>query len=124
MIDTGRRFYPVPFVKSIVDGLAMSRMNVLHFHLSEECFRVESKIFPELTGPNSCARSNGNNTAFYTQADITDLVAYSRLRGVRCVACTRISIFAIHHIFAIPLFLWPYTGGNDIPDVQQPVLTL
>ncbi len=116
----------MPFVKSIVDGLAMSRMNVLHFHLSEECFRVESKIFPELTGPNSCARSNGNNTAFYTQADITDLVAYSRLRGVRCVACTRISIFAIHHIFAtgIPLFLWPYTGGNDIPDVQQPVLTL
>ena len=85
MIDTGRRFYPVPFVKSIVDGLAMSRMNVLHFHLSEECFRVESKTFPELTGPNSCARSNGNNTAFYTHADITDLVAYSRLRGVRAL---------------------------------------
>ena len=28
MIDTGRRFYPVPLVMSIIDGLAASKMNV------------------------------------------------------------------------------------------------
>lgn len=100
MIDTGRRFYPVPFVKSIVDGLAMSRMNVLHFHLSEECFRIESKTFPELTAPNSCARGNGNNTAFYTHADIADLVAYSRLRGVRVLPEVRFQTrLRLHHDF-------------------------
>lgn len=100
MIDTGRRFYPVPFVKSIVDGLAMSRMNVLHFHLSEECFRIESKTFPQLTAPNSCARGNGNNTAFYTHADIADLVAYSRLRGVRVLPEVRFQTrLRLHHDF-------------------------
>ena len=36
MIDTGRRFYPVPLVESILDGMASVKMNVLHFHLSEE----------------------------------------------------------------------------------------
>ena len=61
----------------------MFRMNVLHFHLSEECFRVESKKFPQLTAPGSCLRGKYNNTAFYTHEDIADLVAYSRLRGVR-----------------------------------------
>ena len=49
MIDTGRRFYPIPLVESILDGMELFKLNVLHFHLSEECFRVESKVFPELT---------------------------------------------------------------------------
>ena len=83
IVDTGRRFYPVAFVKSIVDGLAMSRMNVLHFHLSEECFRVESQKFPQLTAPGSCTKGKYNNTAFYTRADIADIVEFARLRGVR-----------------------------------------
>ena len=80
------------FVKSIVDGLAMSRMNVLHFHLSEECFRVESKKFPQLTAPGSCVKGKYNNTAFYTQTDIANLVAYARLRGVRIIPEFDVSI--------------------------------
>jgi hypothetical protein len=44
MIDTGRRFYPVALVKNILDGMAMVKMNVLHFHLSEECFRVQASV--------------------------------------------------------------------------------
>jgi hexosaminidase len=122
MIDTGRRFYPMDFVKSIIDGLAseltprrkalrraqpcppcrggvvrgwgrlpltaprpaaVTKMNILHFHLSEECFRVESLQFPTLTAPDSCVQANGNNTAFYTQSQIKELVAFGRLRGVR-----------------------------------------
>ena len=83
MIDTGRRFYPVPLVKSLVDGLASAKMNVLHFHLSEQCFRVQSLRYPELTA--TCVDGSKNNTAFYTQAQIKDLVAYARLRGVRVI---------------------------------------
>jgi hexosaminidase len=92
MIDTGRRFYPLTFVKSIVDGLAMSRMNVLHFHLSEECFRVESLKFPQLV--QNCIAGGHNNTAFYTQQDIAELVAYSRLRGVRVLPGEAASLLA------------------------------
>ena len=83
MIDTGRRFYPVPLVKSTIEGLAMTKQNVLHFHLSEECFRVQSLLYPALTA--SCVSDGNNNTAFYTQAEVRDIVAFARLRGVRVV---------------------------------------
>ena len=83
MIDSGRRFYPYPVVKTFVDGLAASKMNVLHLFLSEACFRVESKVFPQLTEPGSCVSHGMDNTAFYTQAEITELVQYAYLRGVR-----------------------------------------
>ena len=49
MIDTGRRLYPLPFVRSIIDAMAMAKLNVLHLHLSDMGrFAWESKVFPEL----------------------------------------------------------------------------
>ena len=85
MIDSGRRFYPYPVVKTFVDGLAASKMNVLHLFLSEACFRVESKVFPQLTEPGSCVSYGDDNTAFYTQAEIKELVQYAYMRGVRVI---------------------------------------
>jgi|EP01046_Picozoa_sp_COSAG06_P045023 hexosaminidase len=81
MIDTGRRYYPVALVKQTIEGMAMSRQNILHFHLSEECFRVQSDVYPQLTA--SCVVGSHNNTAFYTKADISDIVSFARERGVR-----------------------------------------
>ena len=50
MLDLGRRFHPVPLVKSMLDAMATVKLSVLHFHLSDQCrFAVESKRFPELT---------------------------------------------------------------------------
>ena len=46
MIDTGRRFYSVALVESVLEGMAAVKMNVMHMSLSELCFRVESKLFP------------------------------------------------------------------------------
>merc|ERR1719414_457257 len=57
MVDTGRRFYPIPLLQSLVEGMAMMKMNVLHFHLGEQCWRVESKVFPELHRQD-CAAGN------------------------------------------------------------------
>jgi hypothetical protein len=37
MIDTGRRFYPVELVESLLEGMAMMKMNVMHMFLSELC---------------------------------------------------------------------------------------
>lgn len=83
MIDTGRRFYPVPLVKSILDGMAAVKMNVLHFHLSEECFRVASTSYPALTA--SCRSGSMTNNEVYSQDDVTELVGYARSRGIRVV---------------------------------------
>ena len=84
MIDTGRRFYSVGLVESILDGMAMYKMNVLHMYLSELCFRVESKLFPEVHS-RPCVAGGLNNSEYYAQDDVARLVAYARARGIRII---------------------------------------
>jgi hexosaminidase len=79
LIDVSRHFIPVDVLKRNIDGLAAVKMNVLHWHLSDDQgFRVESKIFPKLAGA-------GSDGLFYTQAEIRDLISYAHDRGVRVV---------------------------------------
>jgi hexosaminidase len=81
MLDTGRRFHPVYLVKSMLDAMATVKMNVLHFHLSDQCrFSVESKLFPEVT-----AKLVGPQAGHYTQDDIREIVAYAGDRGIRVI---------------------------------------
>lgn len=81
MIDTGRRFFPMPTVKNLLDTMAANKMNVLHLHASDLCrFGVESKIYPNLT-----ASLTGIHAGFYTQNDIADMIKYAGDRGIRVV---------------------------------------
>ena len=91
MIDTGRRFYPVELVESLLEGMSMMKLNVMHMFLSELCFRVESKVFPDLVnnGRMNCTGPNPKpglvNNGFYSQADIARLVEFAKRRGIRLV---------------------------------------
>jgi hexosaminidase len=77
MIDACRHFIPVEVVKRNIDGMVLVKMNVLHWHLSEnQGFRVESKVFPKL-------HQMGSNGEFYTQEQIREIVNYANERGVR-----------------------------------------
>merc|ERR1719506_724675 len=76
MIDTGRRFWPVPLVKNVIDVMSFNKLNVLHLHASDMCrVAVESKLFPELT-----ESLGGIKEGHYAQEDIVDLIAYGRDR--------------------------------------------
>ena len=47
MIDCGRHFMPVEVFKRTLDGMAAVKLNVFHWHLSEDQgFRMESRVFP------------------------------------------------------------------------------
>jgi hexosaminidase len=79
MIDCGRHFEPMDVLKRTIDGMAAVKLNVFHWHLTEDQgFRIESKLYPRLTG-------TGSDGLFYTQQDARDLVAYARARGIRVV---------------------------------------
>ncbi|HKF03152.1 MAG TPA: family 20 glycosylhydrolase [Candidatus Sulfotelmatobacter sp.] len=79
LIDVSRHFIPIDVLKRNLDGMAAVKMNVLHWHLSDDQgFRAESKVFPKLTGM-------GSDNQFYTQAEIRDLIAYAHERGIRVV---------------------------------------
>jgi hexosaminidase len=77
LIDVSRHFIPIDVLKRNLDGMAAVKMNVLHWHLSDDQgFRVESKKFPKLT-------QMGSDGLFYTQEEIRDLIAYAHERGIR-----------------------------------------
>src|SRR5205085_1485127 len=49
LIDVCRHWEPVDVIKRNLDGMAAAKMNVFHWHLSEDQgFRVESKKYPKL----------------------------------------------------------------------------
>jgi hexosaminidase len=79
MIDVSRHFIPLAVLKRNLDGMEAVKMNVFHWHLSEnQGFRVESKKFRKL-------QELGSDGQYYTQNEIRDLIAYARDRGIRVV---------------------------------------
>ncbi len=79
MIDVGRHFIPLDVLKRNLDGMAAVKLNVFHWHLSDnQGFRVESKEFPKL-------QEMGSDGLYYTQDQVRDLISYARDRGIRVV---------------------------------------
>ncbi len=77
LIDSGRHWMPLKVIKRNLDGMAAVKLNVLHWHLSEDQgFRVESKLFPKL-------HEMGSDGEYYTQDQIREVVAYAQDRGIR-----------------------------------------
>ena len=78
MIDSARHFQPMHEIYSTIDGMELVKLNVLHWHLSDDQgFRVESKVFPLLQ-----KKSYGK---FYTQKDIKKVIQYASDRGIRVI---------------------------------------
>ena len=79
MLDASRHFEPMDVVKRTLDGMTVAKLNVFHWHLSDDQgFRAESKKFPKFTE----VASDG---LYYTQDQMREIVAYARARGIRVV---------------------------------------
>ncbi len=79
MIDSARHFIPLDVLRRNIDGMEAVKMNVFHWHLSEnQGFRAESRKFPKL-------HELGSDSLYYSQDEIRDLIAYARDRGIRVV---------------------------------------
>ncbi len=77
MIDACRHWMPMDMVLRNIDGMAAVKMNVLHFHLSEDQgFRIESKVFPKL-------HEMGSDGNYFTQEQIKEIIKYAADRGIR-----------------------------------------
>jgi hexosaminidase len=79
LIDVARHFQTMEVLKRNLDAMAAVKMNVLHWHLTEDQgFRVESKKFPKL-------HQLGSDGNYYTQEQVKEIIAYARERGIRVV---------------------------------------
>jgi len=98
MLDVGRHFMPVSFIKQLLDVMAMQKMNNLHLHLTEDQgWRIEIKKYPNLTAVGSVrggtllgkypgkGSTNAAYGGFYTQAQLKDLVAYAALKHINII---------------------------------------
>ncbi len=79
LIDSCRHFLPLDVIKRNLDAMAAVKLNVLHWHLTEDqAFRIESKKFPKL-------HELGSDGLYYTQEQIKDIIKYADELGIRVV---------------------------------------
>jgi hexosaminidase len=79
LIDVCRHWQPVEVIKRNLDAMAAVKLNVFHWHLTEDQgFRIESRKYPRL-------HQLGSDGLFYTQEQVREVVAYARERGIRVV---------------------------------------
>lgn len=98
MLDVGRHFYSVEFIKKMIDRIAMYKMNTFHWHLTDDQgWRIEIKQYPKLT-KKAAWRAETNlvrgdlrwidknpHGGFYTQEEIKEVVKYAASKFVTII---------------------------------------
>jgi hexosaminidase len=98
-LDVGRHFYPVAFIKRYLDVMAAYKLNVFHWHLTDDQgWRLEIRRYPRLTSVGGCRGETmvaknfdpyvGDGTRYcgwYTQDEVREVVAYARQRFITVV---------------------------------------
>ena len=79
MIDTSRHFLPVSTIKRAIDTMMYSKLNVLHWHITDEdAFPLQIPNVPELS-------QYGSISGVYSPTDVKSIISYGKSRGVRVV---------------------------------------
>jgi len=98
MLESARHLQSTAFVKKLLDAMAMNKLNVLHWHLTDDqAWRIEIRKYPKLTSvgawrvPAGQAAQKDIDPAtgkprlyggFYSQAEVKEVVAYAAERGI------------------------------------------
>ncbi len=124
MLDESRYFHGEKFVKQMLDQMALLKMNVFHWHLTDDAgWRIEIKKYPLLTKVGAFRTDSEIETwksgktsgkphgGFYTQEQIKNIVAYAEERNI-----TIVPEFEMpgHSSAAIAAYTWLGTAGKDI----------
>ena len=63
MLDCSRHFMPIEFIYQWIELLAIHKMNVFHWHLTDDQgWRIEIKKYPKLTNIGGCERKRSSAT--------------------------------------------------------------
>lgn len=135
-LDESRHFFGKEFVKKYLDMMFMMKLNVFHWHLTDDQgWRIEIKKYPRLTEIGSVRKYSQINgwhcldmvkedyAFFYTQEDIKEIVQYAGERGITVVPEID---FPAHSAAALAAYPWlacrelerevPGYFGGDIPE--------
>jgi hexosaminidase len=108
LVDVVRHFEPVDEIERTLDAMAIAKLNVFHWHLSDdEGFRAESRKFPKLT-------ETASGGLFYTQDQMREVVAYARARGIRVIPEFDMPGHSTSEVLAYP----EIGSGEDLKDLH------
>lgn len=143
-LDVGRHYMPVEFIKQYIDLIALHKLNVFHWHLTEDQgWRIEIKRYPKLTeigawrngtiiGRLPGKGNDGKRTGgYYTQEEIKEIVQYAQDRYVTIIpeielpghasaaiaAYPELSVFPERNSFIAKNTAW--SGSREGKQVQQ-----
>lgn len=97
MVDVGRHYFPVSYLKQIIDMLALHNINYFHWHLTEDQgWRIEIKKYPKLTEIGSTRPrtlmdwstreyDETPHSGFYTQEEAKEIVKYAADRFITVI---------------------------------------
>jgi hexosaminidase len=88
MLDVGRHFYPVAFVKKQLDLMSYYKLNTFHWHLTDDQgWRIQIRKYPRLTTVGAWRTEDDGSRygGFYTQDQIRDVVQYARERNIMII---------------------------------------
>jgi hexosaminidase len=125
MLDVCRHFFNKSEVETILDAMALHKLNVFHWHLTDDQgWRIQIKKYPKLTevgawrsgvgfglDPKSTMAygADGRYGGFYTAQDIHEIVAYAATRHIMIVPEIEMPGHATAALAAYPQF--GCTGG-------------
>jgi hexosaminidase len=149
MLDVSRHFFSKDEVKRVLDEMALHKLNVFHWHLTDDQgWRIEIKKYPKLTeigawrkqsqitppgseaggdhihpawsaAPATAIGPEGRYGGFYTQDDIREVVAYAAARHITVVPEIEMPGHAIAALAAYPQL--SCDGGNYSVNVEAGV---
>lgn len=115
LLDCCRHFMEPEFVKKMIDNLSIHKMNVLHWHLTEDQgWRVEIDAYPKLTEVGAWRTQLDGRThgGFYTKETIREIVEYAALRHVEIVPEIEVPG---HSQAALSSYPWLGCTGEELP---------
>lgn len=132
MLDVTSHFFPVDFIKRWIDLLAMHKMNVFHWHLTDfGGWRLEIKGHPRLTEVGAWRSGDGRGSldidslffpgrqdvgplygGYYSQAEVRDIVDYARRRFVRVVPEIELPGHSFETLAVYPELRCPVEGNE------------
>ncbi|KAG1671930.1 Beta-hexosaminidase subunit alpha [Nymphon striatum] len=82
MLDTSRHFLSKSIIKKNLELMEQSKMNVFHWHITDDpSFPFQSIVYPQLSNKGAFNK----NTHIYKPSDVTDIIEFARIRGIRVI---------------------------------------
>ncbi|CAG5128765.1 unnamed protein product, partial [Candidula unifasciata] len=118
LIDTSRHFLFKEVILDVLECMEMNKLNVLQWHIvDDQSFPYQSQVFPELS-----AKGPFHPTYIYSLDDISEIIEYARLRGIRVMPEFDTPGHTYAWGFSRPELLTQcYSGSNPVKDYLGPI---